>query len=101
MQKQKAWRSEKHKARIRKMPCVACRSICDHAHHIRGVGHMGGMGLKAPDSATMPLCTRCHDALHSGRYPLEIQWEWLARTLMQIVEEDYNAVHQSSRVQGA
>jgi hypothetical protein len=33
------------------------------AHHLlRGSGH--GVGLKAPDDMSIPLCNPCHNALH-------------------------------------
>ena len=55
-------------------------------HHIRGVGHFGGMGLKAPDVLTIPLCRKCHRSIHNfpGLWP--DQWEMIVRTLLDAFE---------------
>ena len=47
-------------AQIRKLPCVVCgRSPVDAAHSNQS-GHGKGMGLKACDSKTIPLCRNHH-----------------------------------------
>lgn len=71
--------------------CVNCGAPGpSDAHHIKGVGHFSGAGLKAPDSMAMPLCRECHNMLHNGHIPLGEQYEWLAKTstkaLVEIME---------------
>lgn len=47
-------------AEIRKLPCVVCgRSPVDAAHSNQS-SHGKGMGLKACDSKTIPLCRNHH-----------------------------------------
>lgn len=53
-------RSAKRLNAIRKLPCVMCgRTPVDAAHSNQGA-HNKGMGLKACDSKTIPLCRQHH-----------------------------------------
>ena len=53
-------RDLKRLAAIRKLPCVVCgRSLVDAAHSNQS-SHGKGMGLKACDSKTIPLCRNHH-----------------------------------------
>lgn len=53
-------RDAKRLAAIRKLPCVMCgRTPVDAAHSNQGA-HNKGMGLKACDSKTIPLCRQHH-----------------------------------------
>ncbi|MFW6509432.1 hypothetical protein [Acinetobacter baumannii] len=53
-------RDAKRLAAIRKLPCVMCgRTPVDAAHSNQGA-HNKGMGLKACDSKTIPLCRKHH-----------------------------------------
>jgi hypothetical protein len=61
--------------------------VPSEAHHLRGIGHLGGMGLKAPDLAAMPLCSRHHRALHDSRAGVERQFEWAYKTLRKALSE--------------
>lgn len=66
------------------------------AHHLKGIGHLSGAGLKAPDSYAIPLCRPCHTdfhgvtrsngKLHDYMTP-EDQWEHVARTLSKAIDE--------------
>jgi len=80
----KAWRSKKHLAKIRQMPCCVCGATPSDPHHIVGVGN-GIMGSKASDSMVTPLCRLHHGELHEGKRQ-DRQWEWLARTLAGMLE---------------
>ncbi len=55
---------------VKKQPCCGCGNQSDDPHHITGNG-LGGMGMKASDFHVIPLCRRCHDALHANTS----QWE--------------------------
>lgn len=48
---------------VKTRPCCGCGARSDDPHHIIGHGQ-GGMGTKAHDFFTIPLCRQCHDALH-------------------------------------
>lgn len=50
---------------VKKQPCCSCGNQSDDPHHITGNG-LGGMGMKASDFHVIPLCRRCHDALHAN-----------------------------------
>ncbi|WP_269492910.1 Ref family recombination enhancement nuclease [Acinetobacter baumannii] len=53
-------RDAKRLAAIRELPCVMCgRTPVDAAHSNQGA-HNKGMGLKACDSKTIPLCRNHH-----------------------------------------
>lgn len=57
------WESEKYLSWVKSQPCCICNSIAHDAHHLIGHGQ-GGMGTKAHDLFTIPLCRVHHDALH-------------------------------------
>ena len=53
-------RDLKRLAAIRKLPCVVCgRSPVDAAHSNQGA-HNKGLGIKASDEFTIPLCRQHH-----------------------------------------
>jgi len=87
MQKVKAFRSAKYLAWVKTLPCCSCGAPADDAHHLIGVGNMGGMGMKAPDSMTMPVCRACHGDIHRLPILQSDQWEWIARTLAKAFDE--------------
>lgn len=57
------WESEKYLRWVKSQPCCICGSIADDAHHIIGHGQ-GGIGTKAHDVFTIPLCRIHHSELH-------------------------------------
>lgn len=82
-------RSKDYLAHVRTYPCCSCGATeAIHAHHVAS----GGMGAKASDYLTAPLCGRCHGGWHSkGMLPtpvylnraesLATMWEAAARCL--------------------
>lgn len=63
--KKTIWRSSAYLRFVRSLPCCICGTEADvQAHHLIGTGNMHGMGIKAPDWATMPLCPRDHHRMH-------------------------------------
>lgn len=57
----------KYASWIRRQPCAMCgRPGPCQVHHRTG----SGMGLRAKDRDSMPLCAKCHGELHSlsGRF---------------------------------
>lgn len=86
--KQKPWRSKKYLTwLVKNLPCCVCGARADHAHHIIGVGHYGGMGTKAPDSLAMPVCCRHHDEIHRDPNIWPDQFQWVMETLQKALEE--------------
>lgn len=68
--KMRRWENTKWLQWVKTQPCCVCGQQADDPHHIIGHG-MGGMGTKAHDLFTIPLCRIHHDELH--RDPK--QWE--------------------------
>ncbi|ELI8004018.1 DUF968 domain-containing protein [Yersinia enterocolitica] len=62
--KRQRWESKKWLRWVKSQQCCGCGSSADDPHHIIGHGQ-GGMGTKAHDLFTIPLCRSCHDALHA------------------------------------
>ena len=53
-------RDNKRLATIRKFPCVRCGGRPSQAAHSNFGEHSKGMGIKADDQFTIPLCHFCH-----------------------------------------
>jgi hypothetical protein len=81
------WRSPRYLAWVKTQPCVLTGAPADDAHHIIGLGHLGGMGTKAPDWAVMPVTREAHEEIHRNPDCWPHQWEWVARTLGKAIEE--------------
>lgn len=61
------FRSDAYLRFVREQPCCGCRSRAVEAHHW---GPTRGLGQKVDDTRTVPLCRRCHDAIHAtGKLP--------------------------------
>lgn len=88
-QKDVRWRSEPYLIFIRLLPCVVCGAIGGvAAHHFIGMYGVSGMGLKAPDSMSMPACdpaagsfNDCHQQIHSLKALRDQQPTFLRTTL--------------------
>lgn len=54
--------NKRYLARVRRLPCCMCGMPGpSEAHHSTGAG----LGTKANDTDTMPLCTNCHRCFHA------------------------------------
>ena len=86
-------RNAKRLAVIRKLPCVVCgRSPVDAAHSNQS-NHGKGMGLKACDSKTIPLCRNHHveyDQLQKMNRSESVEWfdKMLEKTELMMGIED-------------
>ena len=85
--KNKRWKDKNYLKFVSEMPCSNC---CRHdetieAHHLKhrySPWGGGGMGLKASDILTMPLCHDCHARAHNGDGEvLDFQAEFILSTL--------------------
>ncbi|WP_306801899.1 DUF968 domain-containing protein [Providencia sp. PROV257] len=59
----KRWTSDEYIKWVKSQPCCVCGATSDDAHHLIGHGQ-GGMGTKAHDLFTIPLCRVHHGELH-------------------------------------
>ena len=83
------YRSEKHLARVRQIPCVRCGKEGESQAAHMNFGKSAGK--KASDAATGALCPTCHFWLdQSGVMTKEerraFEWEMVARTYIALVE---------------
>jgi len=72
---------------VRTQPCWVCMRQPVDAHHLIGHGTKG-MGLRSPDTLSMPLCRSHHDELHrhghqSWEEKYGSQWKYVALSLAQ------------------
>ena len=86
LQKRKRIKSKPYLEWVATLPCAACeiRDGTVVAHHLKGRGSYlsGGMGQKAGDWLTMPLCFKCHSKMHTGDAAfMNWQYEYILRTL--------------------
>lgn len=70
--KRQRWENKKWLKWVKSQQCCGCGSSADDPHHIIGHGQ-GGMGTKAHDLFTIPLCRICHDALHADMHAWEAE----------------------------
>lgn len=76
------WANDRYLAFVRGLPCCHCGvSPAGDAHHVIGVGNFSGVGLKAPDSLSMPLCRSCHGLVHATPDIWSSQWGWMLDTI--------------------
>ncbi|HHH1510500.1 TPA: DUF968 domain-containing protein [Yersinia enterocolitica] len=67
------WENRKWLTWVKSQACSGCGGSAGDAHHIIGHGQ-GGMGTKAHDLFTIPLCRGCHDALHADMHTWEAEY---------------------------
>ena len=80
------YKNRKYLDWVKEQECVVCYAPADDPHHIIGA-KMGGMGMKAPDWAVMPVCRRCHTLLHEKPDMWGKQWGYVAKTLGKAIEQ--------------
>lgn len=81
-------RSKDYLGQVKELPCCNCFAPADDAHHIIGEGQ-GGMGTKACDLLTMPLCRGCHTQIHNQSGMWDMQWKWVAQTQQSILKKAF------------
>lgn len=66
--KERRYKDRQHLEFIRSLPCCVCmedRSDMHRAAHHALRGPIRGMGRKAGDNWVIPMCSKCHSALHN------------------------------------
>lgn len=58
-------KSRKHLEAVAALPCCVCGAEPVQAHHLKGLKYGTGMGLKACDTKTIPLCYAHHHEFHT------------------------------------
>lgn len=86
LQKKKPIRNKKYLDWVTTLDCCICGAPADDAHHIISAGQ-GGMGTKADDLYTLPLCRGHHTEIHNNPSLWESQWYWVAQTLREAVKQ--------------
>lgn len=88
----KPYRNEKYRNFVKSLPCSVTGIYSvdgSDIHHIIGRG-MGGMGTKASDLFSFPLCRYEHTTLHNDRVLWEghhgSQWLYVANTLRHAID---------------
>ena len=69
--KNKRWVNKDYTNWVSTLPCASCgldddTTVAHHLKHRHSPHGGGGMGMKANDFFTMPLCFKCHDRAHNG-----------------------------------
>lgn len=64
------WVNPEYVQWVKTQPCECCGMPSDDPHHLIGHGQ-GGMGTKAHDSFTLPLCREHHTELHNDPVKFE------------------------------
>jgi hypothetical protein len=86
--KSPAYRSKRWLQAVASLPCRAC--FKDGPSQAAHVNHRGkGMGMKAPDVWTFPMCPACHAEFDQGKsYTKEqrraLADEWVLSTILEL-----------------
>ena len=92
--KNKRWVCKEYTNWVATLPCVNCglhdeTIVAHHLKHRYSPYSGGGMGRKASDIFTMPLCFSCHDRLHNGDNEVtDFQAEFIFKTLDRATQHD-------------
>jgi len=85
--KNKRWVNKDYTNWVATLPCANCgldddTTVAHHLKHRHSPHGGGGMGMKANDFFTMPLCFKCHASAHSGDGSiLDFQADHIFKTL--------------------
>ena len=87
IEKSKRWKVKEYTNWVATLPCVNCglhyeTIVAHHLKHRHAPHGGGGMGMKAHDWLSMPLCFECHASAHSGDASvLDFQADFIFKTL--------------------
>ena len=93
IEKNKRWVEKNYTRWVATLPCANC-SLHDETivpHHLKHVGLeiTSGLGTKASDWATMPLCFNCHYKLHNG--DADLKMDQLTRMMPITLDKAFNS----------
>lgn len=103
MSKHKRWESKEYLKFVQTLPCADCKSEENVvAHHLKGrmAPFSGGMGYKASDMFTMPLCPEHHREMHDTSNLIDYQIYFIFSTLDEamrkgVLEVDRDAIRKA------
>lgn len=73
---------------VKSQPCACCGLPADDPHHLIGYGQ-GGMGTKAHDAFTIPLCRKHHDELHKDRRAFENRYGTQPELIIKLLDRAF------------
>ena len=79
-------KNKKYLQWVAEQPCIYCGQD-SQAHHLRVQALGAGMGKKAPDYFTLPVCYTHHAECHSGEIDKETQMRWCLQTIFKALNE--------------
>ncbi|WP_345759652.1 DUF968 domain-containing protein [Klebsiella variicola] len=86
--KRSRWLSADFISWVKKQPCMCCGQPADDAHHLIGWGQ-GGVGTKAHDIFTIPLCRKHHRALHHDPAAFEREYGTQPVLIIKLLDRAY------------
>lgn len=86
--KRSRWLSADFISWVKKQPCMCCGQPADDAHHLIGWGQ-GGVGTKAHDVFTIPLCRKHHRALHHDPAAFEREYGTQPVLIIKLLDRAY------------
>lgn len=86
--KRTRWESTKYLKWVKTQPCACCGQSADDPHHLIGWGQ-GGMGTKAHDILTIPLCRQHHDELHRDPQAFEQKHGTQPEMIIRLLDRAY------------
>ena len=94
IEKNKRWVNKGYTNWVATLPCANCgldgeTTVAHHLKHRHSPHGGGGMGMKAHDFFTMPLCFGCHASAHNGDAGgLDFQADFIFKTLTKAFQSD-------------
>ncbi|WP_434642107.1 DUF968 domain-containing protein [Klebsiella sp. I138] len=82
------WESPNFLAWVKTQPCMCCGQPADDAHHLIGWGQ-GGVGTKAHDIFTIPLCRKHHRQLHHDPLSFEREYGTQPALIIKLLDRAY------------
>lgn len=81
-------RDKKYRDWVESQPCMICSvEPAGDCHHGISLGYgEGGMGTKACDLLSMPLCREHHQQMHRNSGMQKDQWRYIAKTLQKAIK---------------
>lgn len=86
--KRRRWEKPAFLRWVKAQPCACCSLPADDPHHLIGYGQ-GGMGTKAHDAFTIPLCRKHHDELHKDRRAFENRYGTQPELIIKLLDRAF------------